>query len=259
MDAPVTGASRIDVLLRERADRQRPLAQRSPWLTRLSRHHALFRRWPTSAAALRRHVPEALELDTFDGVPWVTSCAALLTQAPLRRPLASGHRSFAAISLQTYVREPGGPGGLWFVSIDLEAGLAARIARRAFGWPCHAARLRIRPDGEFIECESEREGFETINLLARYRSVLSGAESERRSPLEQLLFERSVAYGRRPSGALVRAPLEQETIRLQQVEADVIHDTLLRAAGLPIVEGTKPVQHFCPRQDMLLGKPVPIG
>src|SRR5712691_5372284 len=120
----------------------------------------LFAHSRVSEAAVRALVPEALEIDTFDGSAWVgvtpfrISCLRLRGTLPL--PYVS---SFLELNVRTYVTAGEKP-GIWFFSLDAESQLAVKAARRAYQLPYHRARMSARAEAGWIEYESARVGAE---------------------------------------------------------------------------------------------------
>ena len=77
----------------------------------------LFAHWPVPAAALRRLVPDCLDIDTHDGVAWVSAVAFRLERVRFRwSPPLAFCSSFAELNLRTYVRHRG-EAAIYFLSI----------------------------------------------------------------------------------------------------------------------------------------------
>ena len=57
-------------MIPDTAHRPWPLPQQ-PWIMRMDWHDLLFMHWPVSSDSLRRYIPPALVIDTFDGSAWI--------------------------------------------------------------------------------------------------------------------------------------------------------------------------------------------
>lgn len=219
----------------------------------LRRRHSLFAHWPASPAALHALTPPELGLDRFEGRPWLTLSACLLTQVPPWGRPQLAPRSTVMVSLNTYVGGPERRGLLW-ISQDVNRSRPALLARRAFAWPAHRAACSLEPSSGRLLVQSRRESAVAARFLAWYRGEPDRAR-EPSSELERFLFERSEAYGRRPSGSLVRTELsDREPWQLAPARAELSCAALLGAAGLPAPHAPA-VVHFVARQDTLVSRP----
>ncbi|MEM8558263.1 MAG: DUF2071 domain-containing protein [Bacteroidota bacterium] len=104
-----------------------------------------FLHWPVPVAALRPLIPEALEVDTFDGEAWIGIVPFRMEQTKLRGlPLVPGTHTFGEFNVRTYVRHaPTGRAGVWFFSLDAASFLAVWAARVSFGLPYFNADIRV--------------------------------------------------------------------------------------------------------------------
>jgi uncharacterized protein len=60
----------MSVNLEQVAHRPWPLPA-GPWIMAQSWHDLLFAHWPVEEAALRRHIPAELKIDTYEGQAWL--------------------------------------------------------------------------------------------------------------------------------------------------------------------------------------------
>jgi uncharacterized protein YqjF (DUF2071 family) len=104
----------------------------------------LFAHWPVPAEQLRPHLPEGLELDTYDGSAWVSVLAFEVTAArPRALPAGlSPTRPFGETNLRTYVRHDDRP-GVYFLSLDAGTRVGAAALHSAMGMPCYAAETTV--------------------------------------------------------------------------------------------------------------------
>src|SRR5438270_10035723 len=80
-----------------------PLPDR-PWIMTQRWNNLLFAHWPIDAAALHGLVPDALELDTFDGSAWVSITPFVLSHlSPRGLPPLPWVSEFPELNVRTYV------------------------------------------------------------------------------------------------------------------------------------------------------------
>ncbi|HUS13897.1 MAG TPA: DUF2071 domain-containing protein [Chloroflexia bacterium] len=142
-------------LLAQTQHRVTPLPSR-PWIMHQTWHHVLFAHWPVALDALRRVVPPALTIDTFDGQAWLGIIAFRLSGIRLRgTPEAPLVGRFTEINVRTYVTVAGKPGVL-FLSLDADNPLAIALAKPWFRLAYLGARIRFGMEGETVRFTSRR-------------------------------------------------------------------------------------------------------
>ena len=174
----------------------------------------LFLHWPVPAEHLRRHVPDELELQTFDGYAWLGVVPFVMAATRFRRlpPMPTAHR-FAECNLRTYVRRGDRP-GVWFFSLDAASRLAVLGARIGFGLPYFHASMHCRREGERVHYRLRRRDRRApaASLDCSYAAVDPAASPVRArvGTLEHFLVERYCLYavrrGRLLCGEIAHAP-----------------------------------------------------
>lgn len=91
--------------------------------------HVCFVHAPVAPDVLATRLPHALSVATRDGVGWVSALA--MRTRPLSGPVALAP-SFAQFTVRTYV-ETGGEEAVYFLRVDVDTPVIARLARRLFG------------------------------------------------------------------------------------------------------------------------------
>ncbi|WP_299335462.1 YqjF family protein [Haloplanus sp.] len=218
----------------------------------------LFAHWPVDPETVDPHVPDALDVVTFDGSAWVSVLALEnhgVGPGPIRLPRGL-ERGIPQLNLRTYVTA-GGRSGVYFLSLDTDSRAAVTAGRRAFGLPFHRARMRTtRRDGT-ITFRSRRTDSEAA-FQARYRPVGEPYRAERGSIesfcIEEFhyLFPGTEDRRRRASGdrdSLRVGTIDREPWTLRPVEATIRRNTLFEAAGLP-TPPTDPVTQYAPTFEM---------
>jgi uncharacterized protein YqjF (DUF2071 family) len=221
------------------------------WKWRQSWHDLLFAHWPLPAAALRRLVPPALNIQEFDGTSWVGVVPFRMTGV-MRRwlPNLPWVSAFPELNLRLYVERDGKP-GVWFLSLDATNALAIWAARRYFHLPYVRADIALWQVGEGVEFTSERRGpGAPVRVTAEYRPTSPPYEA-RPGTLEHFLTERYCLYAQAPGGTLYRCDIHHIPWPLQQASAQIKADELLAPHGLR-VEGPPALVHFARRLDVVI-------
>lgn len=201
----------------------------------------LFLHWPVSPEAVRPAVPGTLPLDLHEGRAWVGVVAFEVRGA--RPPLVPDRLGldFLETNTRTYVRLPGDEPAVYFFSLDAASRLAVLAARLRYGLPYFHAEMarRAHADGELYRVD--RRGGREACLEVRYRT---GEERGTADPdsLESFLVERRALHVLRPGGVRT-VRVRHEPYPLRDVEANLVDETLLAAAGVrrPAVD---PLVHF---------------
>ena len=202
----------MPVLLDDKHTAHRPWPlPASPWLLKMSWHDLLFLHWPVDVAALRPHIPERLEIDTFDGVAWLGVVPFRMSGVgPRFVPSVPGVSTFPEINLRTYVRANGKP-GVWFFSLDVTKRLAVLIARGAFHLPYFKAEMNVREEDGWIHYSSQRR-----EARERSASKASTAAAERlnaRKLAQSMRGSRNAIASTPPTRAAKSSAAKSTTIR----------------------------------------------
>ena len=85
----------------------------APWLMTQSWNSLLFAHWRVDVAEMRRAVPDAFDLDLFDGEAWLGVVPFYMTNVGLRAaPALPWLSAFPELNVRTYVRVADRPGVL---------------------------------------------------------------------------------------------------------------------------------------------------
>lgn len=209
-----------------------------PWKWRQAWRDLLFAHWPVPASALRRQIPEPLEIQEYDGTAWL-GLVPFRMAGVMRRPLPDlpWVSAFPEINVRTYVTHEGKP-GVWFFSLDASNPLAVWAARRMFHLPYKHATIRFQQQGQDFQVHSRRrEPGDQATLDIRYRPT-SDVYLTQPGTLEHFLTERYCLYTKAPRGQLYRVDVHHVPWPLQRAEAEIGENELLErvVAGL----GEKP-------------------
>ena len=232
---------------------------------RMTWRDLLFAHWPVSPDALRPHIPETLELDTFDGSAWLGVVPFRMDGVRLRRlhglPVLPGTGAFPELNVRTYVRA-GERSGVWFFSLDAGSRLAVRGARAWFGLPYFDARIKVdtdvrdaRGEGHHVGYSSRRihRGAPPAAFEATYHPTGPGSVALSGS-LDRWLTERYCLFTLDRRGTMRVGDIHHVPWTLHQAEAEIRANTMAEPLGLAL-EG-EPVLHFAHRLDVVAWSPV---
>src|SRR5580692_10586538 len=158
-------------------------------------HDLLFAHWRMEEAALRRHIPTELKIDTLGGQAWLGVVPFRMSGVRLRgTPPVPWLSAFPELNVRTYVHVDGKP-GVWFFSLDADNRTAVAIARAWFHLPYFRARMSCAERNGWIEyrCERSHPSAHSGVLNGRYRpigEVFAAAPGS----LEYFLTERYCLY-----------------------------------------------------------------
>lgn len=206
-------------------------------------HDLAFLHWALDPSLLRPHVPEGLELDTFDGSAWLGIVPFRMSGVrPFGVPLG-GASAFPELNVRTYVTAGGKP-GVWFFSLDAASKLAVRAARLWFHLPYFDAAMSCATVGDWIHYRSRRthRGAAQWVFEGRYRPLGPPSTSEEGS-LEAFLTERYCLYAASRTGRLFRGEIDHPPWPLQRAEVELGRCELHSPVTNEALEGD-PVAHF---------------
>jgi uncharacterized protein YqjF (DUF2071 family) len=225
-----------------------------PWVMVQRWHDLLFAHWRCPVSDLRPLIPQALEIDAFDGDAWIGVVPFYMRGVRMRLtpPLPTVH-AFQELNVRTYVSLDGKP-GVWFFSLDCESSLAVIGARIGAHLPYFRAAMQMRESGGTIEYRSRRWSIAGPPALfaATYRGLgdpFTAAPGTR----DHFLTERYCLYasdGKR----IWRGDISHPRWSLQCGEARMESNSMLAAAGVRAIDHD-PVLHFSSFQDVRLWWP----
>ncbi len=220
-----------------------------PWVMTQTWYNLLFAHWPIPVEVMRRAVPAALELDTFDGQAWIGVVPFGMSRVYPRYTLAVPWLSyFLELNVRTYVTRDGKP-GVYFFSLDAANPLAVEIARRWYRLPYFNARMTMRPG-----LRETVDGWIDYHSVRTHRNAPPGAFKGRYRPasavftsqpgtLEYFLTERYCLYTPGPNGQVYRGEIHHAQWPLQIAQAEIEINTMTLPHGLQLPDGP-PLLHF---------------
>ncbi len=104
-------------------------------------NNAVFLHWQVNENELRRLVPIDLEVDLFDGKPWVSLVAFTMDKIrPRNLPAFPPISNFDEINIRTYVKYKGKT-GVYFLSIEGGTKISCQIAKRLSKLPYRYSKM----------------------------------------------------------------------------------------------------------------------
>jgi len=105
-------------------------------------NNVLFLHWQANVDALQEFVPDELEIDFFDGSPWVSLVAFTMERIRTRNlPAFPPVSNFHEINIRTYVKA-GNKTGVYFLSIEGGNRLSCSVARRLSALPYRFSEIK---------------------------------------------------------------------------------------------------------------------
>lgn len=211
-------------------------APSSPWVMTMSWVDLLFAHWPVDPEHIARHLPEGLEVDTFEGDAWL-SVVPFEMDNTMPRGLTWWPRPmrFAELNVRTYVTQRGQKPGVWFFSLDAASHAAVLGARTTFYLPYFDADMEIERTGDQVEFRSERThaGARSAAFSASYGPT-GPVEYAAQGSLEHWLSARYCLYSQDTAGQVYRADVTHPRWPLRPARADIHQNTLGDAFGFDL-------------------------
>lgn len=149
-------------------------------------NNALFLHWLVELSELKKFVPNELEIDLFDGKPWVSVVAFTMEKIrPKNLPSFSPISDFDEINIRTYVKS-NNKTGVYFLSIEGGKSLSCKIAKGMSELPYRYSKIK-RNENQYESNNSEYNDKLTIRYVVRN-------EITKKTELEKWLTERYALF-----------------------------------------------------------------
>jgi len=226
----------------------------APWLMTQSWNSLLFAHWRVDTAEMRRAVPNAFDLDLFDGEAWLGVVPFYMTNVGLRAtPTLPWLSAFPELNVRTYVRVADRP-GVYFFSLDAGRRLAVAAARALLNLPYYAAAMSVDRREATVHYRSVRRHGSRAQFNAIYEP--GGAPfAAAAGSIEYFLTERYCLYHYDRRGRPYRLEIHHRPWSLQVAHAAITMNTMAAASGLAL-NGDPALLHFARRQDVIAWAPM---
>ena len=117
-------------------------------------NHSIFMHWEVDLEELKKFVPKELEIDLFEGKPWVSVVAFTMEKIrPKNLPSFAPVSNFDEINIRTYIKS-NKKTGVYFLSIEGGTKLSCKIAKGISELPYRFSKMK-RSQNKFESCNSE--------------------------------------------------------------------------------------------------------
>lgn len=236
----------IDRIAPTRRPEGRSPAQHQTWET------LLFLHWRVPAEALRPLIPDALEVDTFDGSAWVGLVPFTMKGVRLAwLPAVPGTSDFHETNLRTYVHHKGRDPGVWFFTLEAAAWLPVQVARAGWHLPYHHARMSLERGADgVIDYATERLSPPPLpaHFKGRYRPEGKPSPATP-GTLEHFLAERYYLFADTGGGRIQRGQVHHTPYPLQRATVLSWEESICAACGVPRPEA-EPLAHYAEGVDV---------
>lgn len=204
-----------------------PLPDRG-WLVRQDWLDLAFLHWALPPDAVAPHLPDGIELHTFDGRAWVGLVPFWMSGVrPRFCPPVPGVSRFPEINVRTYAIVDGVP-GVYFFSLDTPSRIAVFAGNRFFHVPYRHARQRITAIDGGQHYVSHRDGRCELDLRVEFGAPAPAPPGS----LEHFLTERYCIHTVDGAGRLRRGPVRHAPWPLLTANASVTTNRLLERFGI---------------------------
>jgi uncharacterized protein YqjF (DUF2071 family) len=149
-------------------------------------NNAIFLHFQVDLIELKKFVPKELEIDLFDGVPWISVVAFTMEKMrPKNLPPFAPVSNFDEINIRTYVKSPSKT-GVYFLSIEAGKQLSCSIAKGVSELPYRFSNIK-RTNKTFHSKNSEFSDKLDIEFEI-------GTELKEKTELDRWLTERYALF-----------------------------------------------------------------
>ena len=157
-----------------------------PWRFYQEWNNAIFLHWQVELNELKKFVPNSLEIDLFEGRPWVSMVAFTMEKMrPKNLPSFSPISNFDEINIRTYVKDKG-KSGVYFLNIEGGTSLSCKLARSISELPYRYSKM-VRSENSF-ESNNQENG-DYLNIKYLIEGVVSN-----KLPIDKWLTERYALF-----------------------------------------------------------------
>ena len=214
----------------------------TPWVLSQSWAQLLFAHWPVPAETIRHLIPDALEIDTFDGSAWIGVVPfAMKDVSPRFLPKVGPVSNFLELNVRTYVKQ-GGIAGVYFFSLDCSSAFATWVAKTFYHLPYYDAVMKYKKSNDWISYESMRDDGATA-FKAIYRGTGERVSAQAGS-IDHFLTERYCLYTTNDKKQLHRGVIHHDVWPLQHAEAEISTNSMTTTRLGFDLPDARPLLHY---------------
>ncbi|MBP2079886.1 YqjF family protein [Oceanobacillus polygoni] len=194
------------------------------WILTQQWHHLLFIHLPFPKDTIKAHLPEGLELDTYNGMAWISIIPFKVTGMRMRNMPAVPYLSaYLELNVRTYVKREGIP-GVYFFSLDADK-LLPVFGARIITLPYFHAKMNMKRKKDLFYFESNRRDQPEAIFKGTYQPISKPYYPEKHS-LSNWLLERYVLWTYK-YGALFRGDIHHTPWEVHDAEVIIEKDNML--------------------------------
>ena len=207
--------------------------------------HLLFANWPVDAAVVDDHLPDAFDVDEYDGRAWLSVIPFVNANLRARSLPREAGVTLPELNLRTYVTCEGEP-GIYFFSLDLQSVIGTAGARLTHHLPYFYARTRFEwDDGQgWLTSRRRHPGAPPVRFSARY-----GPDGDAYTPepgsLDAFLTERRRLYTQDGRGRVRYTDVDHEHWTLSPASATLDCEELFAASRFDVPDA-EPTLYYSP-------------
>lgn len=229
-----------------------------PWILTQVWNDMLFLHYQVSPALLRPYVPQELELDLFEGKPWISIIPFKVTKMRARGlPHFPYLHTYLELNVRTYVKYKGIP-GIYFFSLDADKLLAVLGAQMGLGLPYKKAHMSFQQEGDQFYFSSERIAHnKAYHFDVQYERQRILYEPEPDS-LDFWLLERYSMYSFW-GDFIIRGDIHHDQWKVSMVHADILTNTMTDFLPERALQFVPSHMHYSRRKRFLFFPPKIVG
>lgn len=189
-----------------------------PWMLEQQWDDLLFIHWPVPHDLLRPYVPQALELETYNGQAWIGVIPFRTSKnRPRMVPYSLG--TYVELNVRTYVRFYDEP-GVYFFSLDASNFLTAFGANVLLPLPYYYANMQMLRTGKEILFTSRRRNTGTSKIFKATYCPYPHTYHAKENTLTYWLTERYCLYTLQ-GNRILKGPITHSPWLLQDASYDI--------------------------------------
>ena len=190
-----------------------------------------FMHWRVDIEKLRHHVPEGLEIDTFEGDAYIGLVPFMMKHVrPSWFVSTPGISNFPEFNIRTYVKKDG-IAGVFFLTLEAKSLVTCNFAPRTYGLPYRYAKGNVKKSGDKWNWRSSRNNGQF--KLAGTTEVIGEQMQAQPGSLEEFLFERYSLYTSH-KGSLRRGYTHHNKWKFQLAKVKLTENSLTESFNLGI-------------------------
>ena len=191
-----------------------------------------FMHWEVDPNILRKHIPNDLEIELFQGKAYIGTIPFKMENVrPRLLPSVSLISNFPEFNIRTYVKK-NGKSGVFFLTLDAQSHVTCFYAPFAYSLPYRYAKCNFEKNDEGGYNWYSKRKKNGVSLKGKSISKGPILQAEKNS-LEEFLFERYCLYVHH-KGKTCRAYTYHEPWKYRIGEAEIIENTLTESYDLQI-------------------------